>query len=149
VQAFDPRALEVVTSKAQKILDVEKQIDSLTKEREKLLGAVGPRQSGYADGRRVSPTPYTQFEIAAIKRANAVARQIADAEDTLYNLRIDFLEEMAGKVNEEVDQDPETLLRASLSVMHRLYKKGHKEPEQLVLMRMLVEYIRSLKDDDD
>ena len=53
------------------------------------------------------------------------------------------------KVNEEVDQDPETLLRASLSVFHRLYKKGHKEPEQIVLMKMLVDYIRSLKDDDD
>ena len=138
-----------MASKAQQILDAEKQIDSLVKEREKLLGAVGPRHSGYADGKRVQNSPYTQFEIAAIKRANAVAKQIASAENALYNLRVEFLEELAGKVYEDVDQDPETLLRASLSVFHRLYKKGSREPEQIVLMRMLVDYVRSLKEDDD
>jgi len=138
-----------VASKAQQLLDTEKQIENLIKEREKLLGAVGPRHSGYADGKRVQNSPYTQFEIAAIKRANAVAKQIASAQNVLYNIRVEFLEELAGKVYEDVEQDPETLLRASLSVLHRLYKKGTKEPEQVVLMRMLMDYIRSLKDDDD
>jgi hypothetical protein len=139
---------------AERIIALQKNIADLDGQRKKLLGAIGPVQQGYSDGKRLPPRQLTQMENAAIKRANDIEHRLTPILEERDTLVAYFLSQLSGKkadADDRPDHDPELLLRAALRIIANLYRdidEELKSPDLRVMMRLLLSYIRSLEDPD-
>jgi|JI10StandDraft_1071094.scaffolds.fasta_scaffold22059_10 cytochrome P450 len=102
-----------------------------------------------ADRGRVAPRQLSSFEAATVKRIAALEPKLDDLEDQRDDLRAQLICELAGIPADSEVQDPETLLRAAMVVLHREHKAGKSTVESRTVLRALIDYLKSLAADDD
>jgi hypothetical protein len=142
-------------SAAERILALNKQIADLEAQRKKLLGAIGPVHQGYADGKRVPARPLTQMENAAIKRASDIEHRLTPLDEERCRRLAFFLSQTTGRKlsdEDEPESDPEVLLRGSLRTLANLYRELDDEsrtPDLRVMLKLLIDYVRSLDEPDE
>lgn len=137
-----------VTAPIDRLAVVEAELSKLKKERDGLRQALGdPRLVTWVAERGPVPRRLSAFEIATVKRLNTLEPKIEALEDEHKELHLDVTCALSG-ISGEAD-DPEVLLRAALVALNRLHKAGTSLPESRVVMRVILNYLRSLATDED
>jgi len=101
-----------------------------------------------SEGGRAAPRKLSAFEIATVKRITSLEPKLDKLEDQQEDLRAEVVCELAGIPSDSEVEDPETLLRAALVVLHREHKAGRSNVESRTVMRALIDYLKSLATDD-
>lgn len=136
---------------SERLAAVEESLQKLQGEYDNLSAALGdPNLTAWVTDRgRTAPRKLTAFEAATVKRLASLEPKLDALEDQQDDLRAQLICELAGIPSDSEVTDPETLLRASLVVFHRAHKAGRSTVESRTVMRALIDYLRSLAEDDD
>lgn len=130
---------------AEQLLSEAEELHRLRKEQEALREALGDAALvSWVSGHGPMPQKLTAFQAASVRRLRNLDGRVRELEANQRALTQDVLSSLAG--GEGDHEDPEVLLRASLVVLNRLHKLGHSLPESRVVLKALLEYLRSLAD---
>jgi hypothetical protein len=140
-----------VSDTAKRLAAVEAELAKVQGEYDGLSKALGdPTLTAWiADRGRAAPRKLSAFEVATVKRIASLEPKLDKLEDQQEDLRAEVVCELAGIPSDSDVQDPETLLRSALVVLHREHKAGRSTVESRTVMRALIDYLRSLAADDD
>jgi hypothetical protein len=140
-----------VSDTAKRLAAVEAELAKVQGEYDGLSKALGdPTLTAWiADRGRAAPRKLSMFEVATVKRIASLEPKLDKLEDQQEDLRAEVVCELAGIPSDSDVQDPETLLRSALVVLHREHKAGRSTVESRTVMRALIDYLRSLAADDD
>lgn len=140
-----------MTKTVDRLAAVEAELAKVQGEYDSLSQALGDPllTTWVADRGRTAPRQLSSFEAATVKRIAKLEPRLDDLEDEQEDLRAQLVCELAGVPLDSDIEDPETLLRASLVLFHRMHKAGQSTTESRTVMRALIAYLKSLSDDDD
>lgn len=115
----------------------------------KALGS-DPSLTSWVDGQgRMPKRSLSPFEVATVKRMQKLRPEIDRIEGELEDLFEEVVEAVANKQSDDGVEDPEVLLRASLVIMNKRFKAGDQSVELRLVMRAVLDYLKSLALDDD
>jgi cytochrome P450 len=140
-----------VSDTASRLAAVEESFQKLQGEYDNLSAAIGdPLLTPWiADRGRAAPRKLTAFEAATVRRLASLEPKLDALEDELDELRARLVCELAGVPSDSDVGDPEILLRAALVVLHREHKAARSTVVSRAVMRALIDYLKSLAEDDE
>lgn len=131
---------------AQRLDAADAELAKLSDEYDKLSKGLGdPKAKLWVAERGLIPRSLSPFELATVKRLDALDHKMEELEAEREALLSDVVCGLARKEGEP--DDPEILLRAAVVVIQRLHKAGTALPESRAVGRALVNYLRSLATD--
>lgn len=148
-----PRSGTVVDGKlALRYAELERSLAAKREEYDGYKKALGsdPTLTSWVDGvGRMPKRSLSPFEVATVKRMKKLQPEIEELEDELDDLFTEVVESIANKRSDDGLEDPEVLLRASLVVMNKRFKAGDQSVELRLVMKAVLDYLRSLALDED